>query len=459
MIRSLYSGVSGLTTHQTRMDVIGNNIANVNSYGYKALRTTFRDVYYQTHISPSSGKAAYAGNNPAEVGYGVQLGSIDKDMSQSSGQSTGLFWDMMIEGDGFFITSTFDGVNLTTDSQSRSTLYTRYGNFGLDSYGNVVIAGNRFVIGSCNSLAGLEKNGSLSEHELGEVQFKDRNGDDRINGADITYRNTINVNELVQTAYNVFTDEFGYMYGYDWDALITAEPALTSTLVKYDFDGTTTEWGTFSNDEKKKYIDVKQTLANLNEIVEEADGGDAATAGAPAGLAYRFYVDKNGAEIKDTAGVRLAYNTFYTALNGAADDEALKTAKANLNTAGGLQGELKYDDMDSASIGRDGVIQVSYLNELKYIARIELAGFENPNGLAEAGNTTFAESASSGEARIKNPQHDGAGDVVNTKLEMSNVNLANEFSDMIVTQRGYQANARIITVSDQMLEELVNLKR
>ncbi len=457
MIRSLYSGVSGLTTHQTRMDVIGNNIANVNSHGYKALRATFRDIYYQTHISPSSGKAAYAGNNPAEVGYGVQLGSIDKDMSQSSGQGTGNFWDVMLEGDGFFMTSTFDGTNLSTDSQSRSTLYTRLGNFGIDSYGNFVTADNRFVIGSCNSLAGLSTNGTLSEDAMEEVQFRDRNGDDKINGADITYRNTINVDELVQTAYNIHTDEFGYMYGYDWNAILTAEGNLTGNAhVVYDFDGSAAEWGQLTTPEQKmKYVDVKQTLKNLND--------DAATVAA---ANYRYYVDKTGEEIKDAAGARISYSTLYAGLvtanntaEAAAREEAIKVAKANVNTAGGLQGELKYDDMEGANIGKDGLIQVTYLNELKYIARIEVASFENPYGLAEAGNTTFAESAASGEARIKNPGKEGAGEVVNKKLEMSNVNLANEFSDMIVTQRGYQANARIITVSDQMLEELVNLKR
>ncbi len=450
MIRSLYSGVSGLTTHQTGMDVIGNNIANVNSMGYKALRTTFRDIYYQTHVSPSSGKEAYAGNNPAEVGYGVQLGSIDKDMSQSSGKGTNYMWDMMIEGDGFFMTVNFDGVNITSDTLARSTSYTRLGNFGVDSYSNLVTADNRFIVGCRNSLAGLQKTGALSEDEMGLQQIKDRNDDGKINAADITFRNTINLDDLVQSAFNVYTDEFGYMYGYDWNTLLKDEAKQTGNdHVVYDFDGTAAEWTEIAKDTEKlkQYVDVQETLKNLENDVENI-------------AEYRYYVDKTGTQIKDEKGQIPDYEDLYSDLVAAGTDETkLKTAKAAVNTAGGLIGELKFDGMEATNVGTDGLIQVSYCGQLKYIARIDFADFINPAGLAEGGNTTFLESAASGEARIKNPQKEGAGKLVNKKLEMSNVNLAEEFSNMIVTQRGYQANARIITVSDQMLEELVNLKR
>ncbi len=143
----------------------------------------------------------------------------------------------------------------------------------------------------------------------------------------------------------------------------------------------------------------------------------------------------------------------------ATDDAGLEAAKATANTAGALQGELTYSDVGAVTVGKDGTISVTYNGDLKYLARIELAVFDNPDGLNEAGGTNFELSTASGDARIKNPDSEGAGQVKNKFLEMSNVNLANEFSDMIVTQRGYQANARMITTSDSMLEELVNLKR
>lgn len=479
MIRSLYSGVSGLTTHQVRMDVIGNNIANVNSHGYKSHRATFRDIYYQTAISPTSGKAAYAGNNPSEVGYGVQLGSIDKDMSQSNGQSTNSAYDMMIEGDGFFMIATYDGININSDLKAREVTFTRLGNFQVDSYGNLASATNCFVVGSRNSLAGLRSTGKYSENYLGDVEVKDRNGDGTINSSDITFRNTINLKELVQTAYNVFTDEYGYMYGYDWEALVAAQGDLEGNdIVVYDFDGTEDAWDALTDDQKMEYLDVQQTLLNLNTPTESTTGTTTTT--TIPGLQYRYYVDKTGERLDiDTAGIGNGgggggaggtntnpYATVYAQLQAAdatagvaARETAMKLAKAQANTAGALQGELTYSDMTSFNIGKDGCIYVTYNSDMKFLARVELAMFDNPFGLDEVGNTSYAVSSASGDARIRKPGQEGAGEVKNKFLEMSNVNLANEFSDMIVTQRGYQANARMITTSDSMLEELVNLKR
>ncbi|MBD5144532.1 MAG: flagellar hook-basal body complex protein [Ruminococcus sp.] len=483
MIRSLYSGVSGLTTHQVRMDVIGNNIANVNSHGYKSHRATFRDIYYQTAISPTSGKVAYAGNNPSEVGYGVQLGSIDKDMSQSSGQSTNSAYDMMIEGDGFFMIATYDGININSNLKAREVTFTRLGNFEVDSYGNLASATNCFIVGSRNSLAGLRSTGTYSENYLKDVEVKDRNGDGTINSSDITFRNTINLKELCQTAYNVFTDEFGYMYGYDWEAIIeasTGENATLTDVVVWDFDGTDDAFNALTVDEKMQYLDVQQTLMNLNEptTTTTGTGNNATTTTTIPGLNYRYYVDKTGQRLDITppennnagggAGNNTTsdYATIYNLLQTAdatagieARETAMKLAKAQANTAGALQGELTYSDMTSFSVGKDGAIYVTYNSDMKFLARIELAMFDNPFGLDEVGNTSYAVSSASGDARIRKPGQEGAGEVKNKYLEMSNVNLANEFSDMIVTQRGYQANARMITTSDSMLEELVNLKR
>ncbi len=353
MVRSLYSGVSGLTTHQTRMDVIGNNIANVNTYGFKASRVTFRDIYYQTAIGETAGTASFAGNNPSTVGYGVQLGSIDKDMSMSSFQSTNRVLDLAISGDGFFITSTFDGslINIDEDTgdldedslevQPKSTTYTRMGNLSIDSNGNLVAGANVFVLGTSNNAAGLAAVGDASASVLNNLDITTSGGeandagggagdddeDDGVTSADLRAKNIINIETLINKAW-------------------------------------------------------------------------------------------------PNAGRRLT-----------------------------------YADLSAFQIGKDGVITVTYNSEMKALARIELATFDNQEGLIEDGNTSFAESAASGVAKIKKPGDPGAGYTQSNKLEMSNVNLAQEFSDMIVTQRGYQANARIITTSDSMLEELVNLKR
>ena len=154
MVRSLYSAVAGLTVHQTRMDVIGNNIANVNTYGFKASRTSFSDIYYQSKKASTGGTAVYAGNNQAAVGYGVEISSIDKDMSTSSFQSSNRVLDLAITNDGFFIVGTVNDLN-----KVNSVAYTRYGNFGVDSDGNLVNTLNQFVLGT-------ENDGKFSSSEM-----------------------------------------------------------------------------------------------------------------------------------------------------------------------------------------------------------------------------------------------------------------------------------------------------
>lgn len=496
MVKSLYSGVSGLTTHQTRMDVIGNNIANVNSDGFKASTVTFRDIYYQGYRSATSGRATFAGNNPSEVGYGVQIGSIDKDMSQSGGRTSNRTFDMMLEGDGFFMTLTFDNLNLSSDKSASTTKYTRLGKFGLDSYGNLAASNNVFVAGSRNTLDGLLAVGDDSKNSMNDVEYVDRNGDGRVNASDLTYRNVLNLNDLMQQAYNVYSDEYGYMYGYDWDVILAGRAAVDGGAAAVDpFDNVVYDEakmaadGVEVNDEgvpvtladKKKYLDIQETLKALNNPVTTGDGADAVT--LPAGIDYRYYVDKSGKEIKVsvttgdgadavTTTQRPDYTALYTELNARAtayaaaptdaNEDAVNEAKKAIGEDGGLVGSLSFGEADSVDVGIDGIITVTYAGDMKAIARVDIAMFDNPDGLYQDGQTQFAESAASGEAKLKRPRIDpGATEVsvVKNKVEMSNVNLAQEFSDMIVTQRGFQANARIITTSDSMLEELVNLKR
>lgn len=488
MVKSLYSGVSGLTVHQTRMDVIGNNIANVNSDGFKASTVTFRDIYYQGYRSATSGRATFAGNNPSEVGYGVQIGSIDKDMSQSGGRNSNRVFDMMLEGDGFFMTLTFDNQNLNSDKSASTTKYTRLGKFGLDSYGNLAASNNVFIAGSRNSLDGLLAVGDDSKSSMNDVEYVDRNGDGRINASDLTYRNVLNLNDLMQQAYNIYTDEYGYMYGYDWDKILGGggtggtggaggttnafEAVYDTARMKADGVETDDNGAPTTLADKKKYLDIQQTLTKLNTPTAGTGNNNNNTGETIPGVEFRYYVDKSGKEVKLPDGNRPDYQTLYAALKTAADayeagptdatEKALDDAKKAIGDDGGLVGVLSFGEADSVDVGIDGIITVTYAGDMKALARIDIAMFDNPDGLYQDGQTQFAESAASGEAKLKRPRVDpGATEVsvVKNKIEMSNVNLAQEFSDMIVTQRGFQANARIITTSDSMLEELVNLKR
>ncbi len=403
MVRSLYSGVSGLTSHQTKMDVIGNNIANVNTYGFKSSRTSFSDVFYQSIANASAGTVTFAGNNPSTVGYGVQVASIDKDMSQSSFQSTNRTMDLAISGDGFFATANFssekDGSMPSDTTSPDSITYTRMGNFGIDSAGNIVSNNNRFVLGSRNTDAGLIATGDKSAQALLGVELQDNNGDGLLNSSDYVFGNTLNINDLIQKAYNIHTGENGVLY----------------TYMNYTIDETT---GQLTAD--------TPVLCNIK--------------GEP-------IIDPETVNPDDPASV------------GETIEYIAEESTAEAVAKGGIVGEFTYSDLSAYTIGADGVITTTYNNQMKALGRIEITVFDNPEGLIESGETNFSETAASGAGKVKKAGDQGAGTIASNKLEMSNVNLAQEFSDMIVTQRGFQANARIITTSDSMLEELVNLKR
>jgi len=281
MMRALYSGVTGLRNHQTRMDVIGNNISNVNTAGYKASRVVFQDIYSQT-IKPASGPngTVNGGTNPQQIGLGTSMATIDVLHTSSASQYTGRPLDVAVEGDGYFVLST--GGQLT---------YTRAGNFYTDSENYLISANGSFIQG-----------------------------------------------------YVVDPD--------DGTLVLTAgQPTRTNIFVDPDY--------------------------------------------------YDVTIDDNG-----------------------------------------------------AVIGLDRTT-----NDKTYLGQLILATFDNENALEKVGSNSYRETINSGDAMYNTPGNGGAGTLNPGSLEMSNVDLASEFTDMIVTQRGFQANSRIITTTDSMLEELVNLKR
>jgi flagellar hook protein FlgE len=479
------------------MDVIGNNIANVNTYGFKSYRVTFRDVLGQNTRTATGGGANTAGNNPSEVGYGMSVGSIDRDMTKSSFQSTNNTLDLAIDGDGFFVCSTFGagpggGAPSITQSAASVTV-TRMGAFNIDSMGRLVTTDSRFVMGMSNSMQGLRSTGSNSSGELEDQQLTDTNGDMRVTASDYTWSNVINVNKLVQDAYNIHTDNNGYLYTYKIATgtapVIYDDPTADQfeQMFKTDADNdgfydvdanrdgiiTPAEEATRAAACVPPIVGFQRVACNLTGEMITIDSTTPLNVTMPGAatptainsyeifynnVAYlQLYMSGATAAELTASGYAIAPATAPTTIQGAEDMlRAYTTAAENR----GLKlGELTYKDLNSFTVGEGGVISATYNNDLKAIARIDLGIVDNPAGLDQAGNTSFTESGASGAINIKAPNSDGAGALQSQRLEMSNVNLATEFSDMIVTQRGYQANARIITTSDTMLEELVNLKR
>ena len=331
MLRSMYSGISGLRNSQTKLDVVGNNIANVNTYGFKKGRITFKDMVSQnmagatgSSIVMDANNRGVGGTNPRQVGLGAQIASIDTITTQGNLQTTNRTLDLSISGDGYFTVT--DGGN--------TPYYTRAGNFYLDADGNLVSSEGYSLIGRM-AIGERDQTTGVS------------NGDPNTNAFDPTNDNP-NDKPITGGNRKLFI------------------PSEVSTTQEVAADG------------KVSYKDV---------------------------------------------------------------DPAIK--------------------LKSFSIGQDGSINAIYEGDKqpRKIGQIQVTKFTNTEGLEKVGGNLYTVSANSGDPQEVWPTSGGSGSIVSGTLEMSNVDLSEEFTEMIVGQRSFQANSRIITTSDEILQELVNLKR
>lgn len=405
MLRSLLSGVAGLKTHQTKMDVIGNNIANVNTYGFKSSRTTFRDVYYQTLSSSTAASGNRGGNNPSQVGYGTSVASIDLLNTRSGFASTGNGMDAYIDGEGYFVVRNGAGEEHLT----------QVGTFGFDGEGNMVDGNGNFVCGnSVDSVTGKASVGGV------DIDFGETNGA-ALNGYTVKIafdKDAANVGVVGDAENKTITVTL--QKDDDSDVVPTAdalETALQGTWTWTDTD----ESGTVDTDEMPAGFDDAQLGDITVEWTDTTKKSDTDPVVETTGMVAED-VKEWGADVKKIV------NTY---------------------------GELK-----SVSIGSDGTITgEDSTGHIRIIGRIVLANVPNPNALTQEGNSYYKAVSNTGTITYSAPGSDTLGALKSGGLEMSNVDLANEFADMIMTERGFQANSKIITVSDEMLETLVNLKR
>ena len=662
MVKSLYTGVSGMKTHQQKMDVIGNNIANVNTTGYKTNVVTFADLYYQTKKTPTGASTTLGGTNPVQVGYGVKLNTTTPNMTQSGFTFSDSQFDMALDGEGFF---------QVMDSAG-NILYTRAGIFKIDDEGNLVNASGYKVLGVSGDFDNQPAGSQPIKISISATDDNCSSATKTVNGCDVTiavsdpsdYTDmsvTFNQSEFPFATYsagvlNLFFDreqqfdsaqafedevqkclqaggvtlpddvslKFTFenlpastnsvvakarvdswthtldqacvenrvdvsggggatpsyatiafatsnsnsankynsaniemVYGtatsaaYDqaqnkWtitvtdstrlsditqaikDAVVTAKTADTTgelaglnlSITKYEvpagkLNDAVTAWNnkTFPNGKKfqlinedpmvssikatagqpgefankykivfkyvsnydaptaqwddntltiaitnKEYADDAAALAEINAAVASAAGGNEKKM-------FTFDADSFAGLAKLNNGQRKALfeNNPSVSFGGGEDSFYTTVAKSlsTFNLVNGRKGaEQSFKDLENITVGTDGTIigyhaVHGYLN----LGRVDIATFDNPNGLTAMGGTNFAASVASGDPKLAIGGSDGAGEVVSGALEMSNVDLAQEFTDMITTQRGYQANSRVITTSDTMLEELLSLKR
>lgn len=568
MMRSLYSGVAGLKTHQTRMDVIGNNIANVNTTAYKSSSMTFSELMSQTTQKASGANATtgVGGTNAKQIGLGVKAGAINTAITtQGSTQSTGNPFDIMITGDNFFVVS-----------NGSENFFTRDGSFYVDGAGNLAMTSTGYnvmgwgvdettgnikqdtvtalrIMSAANmtyppeattkaNISGIldenDKDVTSANGKTVNLNFFDARGYSytakftfKQSGGDKTNEYSMELNKILDSTgaeIDISKLKFGNRSqqkmetkvtlntdAYKWDgkvlktkdgttevanladifnqdgSLITPQDdaaaqkqqkALDAIAKAYGYEGSTDEFLNLyitSTANKDKQLTIQDLLGNMmagkTPDVLPADGSAITMEGRYfEGTTVVFNKDTGKLESVGGSTTNLNVNAAFSALGGNFSDVTIDLSECTnydnkgTSTIGATSGDLdglgtgrRLGDMIGVSIQKDGMIYASYDNGMtKLLGQIATAAFANASGLEKEGDNLYSATLNSGEFDgIGVDITAGGGYMSPGQLEMSNVDLSSEFTEMITTQRGFQANSRIITVSDTLLEELTNLKR
>lgn len=460
MMRSLYAGVSGLQNHQTRMDVIGNNISNVNTVGFKKGRVNFQDMISQSIGGAAAPNEVRGGINPKQVGLGMTIATIDTIHTQGAFQSTGVITDIAISGEGFFIMNEGD-----------NSYYTRNGAFDVDKNGILVNPSNGMkVMGwqtqNINGVDVLSTAADLTELYVPIGQKDPARQTSLVELSCNLNKNTLaidNPEDLRQVMdrswvvnkkiYDSAGNEHDLRVTYtrvaeqenQWQGTVEIDPMIGQDTVGVTVGGegaTNTFIVQFDN------YGVLQNVTDGNGTVDEE---------GELNLNIGYTVAQSA---PDGEG-NLQRLNFTLKLGEIGNTRDSMTQYADTSTTKAFRQDgfgLGY--MDSFRIDDTGQITGVFSNgNRRILGQIALATFTNPEGLEKAGDNTYVVSNNSGDALVGPAGVAGKGKFLAGSLEMSNVDLAESFTDMIVTQRGFQANSRSITTSDQMLQELLQLKR
>ncbi|MCL2720633.1 MAG: flagellar hook protein FlgE [Treponema sp.] len=466
MMRSLFAGVSGLQNHQTRMDVIGNNIANINTTGFKRGRVNFQDIYYQQLQGAARPTETIGGVNPKEVGLGMSIASIDTLHIQGSLQVTGNQTDLAITGNGFFVLD-----------DAGTQLFTRAGAFSLDADGIMVNPANGMkVMGWMATEIGgrsiLDVSRPIEQLEI------------PIGGKDAAAATT-----MVQFACNLDKRIPLLPENPTGDQII--DSTWSTTIKIYDSFGE-------QHDMQVEFTRVADTANSWNATVTvnpQSDvptntsigfGEEAPAAGGPQTFIVNFSNNGTLLSAEDGAGNvsgasgQVTMNIAFDVPNATPNEDGTPLRQEfvlNLGQVGGLSNSITQYAQQSSSkaVGQDGrtmgylenfkidssgVITGVYSNgTTRTIGQVAMASFPNQGGLEKVGDNAFRVSNNSGIANIGPSGVAGKGKIMAGTLEMSNVDMADQFVDMIVTQRGFQANSKTIQTADQLLQELLTLKR
>lgn len=463
MMRSLYAGVSGMQNHQTRLDVIGNNVANVNTTGFKRGRVNFQDMISQQMSGAASPTTEVGGVNPKEVGLGVTVAAIDTVFTQGNLQTTGVSTDIAIQGNGFFVMK-----------NGEESFYTRAGAFSLDSEGTLVNPANGmrvqgWMADEINGQMVLQTAGS-TEDLIIPVGSKDpAKATENVNFACNLNKNTPEILEgaspediargtwsTEQKIYDSFGNEhmlnvsFTRVVGNpnQWQATVVIDPEMAEE------SQTRVGLNTTDGQENTFLINFDNT-GTLQSVTDSA--GNLTNPEGQIVLQTSFNViganpDEDGNPTRQTLNINLG--TIGSQKNTITQSASTSSTKAF------YQDGYTMGYLDNFKIDSSGIITGVYSNGTnRTIGQIALATFANQGGLEKAGDNTYVESNNSGMANIGTSGIAGKGSMLAGALEMSNVDLTEQFTDMIVTQRGFQASSKTIQTADTLLDTVMSLKR
>ncbi len=419
-VGSFSAALSGLSANATALSVIGNNLANINTIGFKSSSVNFRDLVYQNIGGPS--------DNPTQVGLGVGVASVSPIFTQGTIESSRVATNVAIQGNGFFILDGREGAS-----------YTRAGAFSFNATGTLV------------SVDGQEVQG-----------FTDI---DPLTGRLITTGepNSINVPPGVLRP-PVATTEFSAVSNLNAEAAVG--DTFTTSLEVYDsLSATHLITMTYTNTGPGAWS------YELTTDGAEVTGG---TAGTPFSLATGtiefdgsgLLTLVDGAAVADVAITTPAWSngalasTLEWQLLDASNKPMLTGFAVPSSTASITQNGTPAGTVTDIAINTAGEIVATIgAGQSLVIGQLAIAGFNNPQGLTKIGSNRFGESSAAGLKNVGTAGTGGRGTLVGNALEQSNVDMAQEFTQMILAQRGYQANGKMITVSDQLLLETLQLKQ
>lgn len=408
MLRSMFTAVSSLNLHQTYLDVVANNLANANTTGYKASRMLFQDQYSQL-VSPGAGSGDNRGGiNPTQIGLGVKTGCISSNFTQGMLQSTGRNLDLAIQGDGFFVYE-----------EGAARRYSREGSLCLDMNGLLV-----------NSSSGLRVQGWTVDAN-GNVDSSLPPSEIKLNTDRAMAKSTTNV-----------------IFGGNLDATTPISGEIVTTMGVYDSLG------------ELRMVDVTFTRTGANAwgwAVEATGTNDVA-----AGSGTITFTDGQNPVVTGAGSITITDSTgAKPSVDTAFDLSTLTMLSMNNSVTVTSQDGLPAGTVTGLYITpNDGTVFLVYSNGIREeVAKLAVARFTNPSGLISSGDTTFQQGLNSGEPQLGTASTGGRGVIASGYLEASNVDMAREFTNMILAQRGFQASSRVITTSDEIMQELVNLKR